>query len=93
MFSPGEDVAIETEAQRDGPEQDGQHLQEPDQEEHHDHQNPHHPGGIPLGAEQIQGDALDTMDWTAHTIQQTKKIMDIAKVMFRSALPPRSSGL
>ena len=31
--------------------------------------------------------------WKAQTIQQAKKIMAIAAVMFRSALPPRSSGL
>ena len=29
----------------------------------------------------------------AQTIQQAKKIMAMAKVMFRSALPPRSSGV
>ena len=29
----------------------------------------------------------------AQTIQQPKKIIDMAAVMFRSALPPRSSGV
>src|ERR1035441_3617839 len=57
----GKDIAIETEAQGNGPEQDRQNLKEPDQEEHDDHQYPQQTTGIASGAEEMQEDSLQTI--------------------------------
>src|ERR1019366_4914000 len=51
------------------------------------------PAVSPLGPKRSRKMPFTPMACTAQTIQQAKKIIDIAKVMFRSALPPRNSGL
>src|SRR5688572_392482 len=53
----GEHVAVETKAERHGPEQNRHDLQAPGGEEHKDHEHFQQPGGLALGCKQLLEDA------------------------------------
>src|SRR5262249_23285883 len=48
----------ETEAERDGPEQDRNDLEPPGCEEHDNEQNPQRPGALTLGSEELGDESL-----------------------------------
>src|SRR5438552_18797281 len=89
---PGKDVAVETIAERDRPEQDRDDLQATGGEEHHQHQGLHWRRAVTFRREQPLKNPFRPISCTAQTIQHAKKTSAMARVMFTSALTPRNNG-
>ncbi len=89
----GIDVAEKPEAQRDRPEENRNDFQPADDEEDEYHQDLQHARRVdPWARRDVMMTPPTPFACSAQTIQQTKKMQAIAKVRFRSAFAPRSSG-
>src|SRR5207247_2618256 len=89
---PGKDVAVETEAQGDRPEDDGNYLQAAGGEEHDDHQHLHQATAGALGCEQLFEETTRTDFLHSPDNPTGEEHESMASVKLRSAFAPRKSG-
>ena len=93
MFSPAKTLPYRRKLSEMGRNAMETTSMKPTSEKDHDHHVFQEARRLALGAEDMQDETLRCRcDCSAQINQSTIKMADMAKVMFRSALPPRNSG-